>query len=89
MPCKSRSKHICLHLPLEKVRQIHLNRPGWREGRLVDSHQMLEDEDYALLEFILKRTQPWAVTLEYNQREDTDCGANSAPTQDPARGDGK
>ena len=53
-------------LPLEKVRQIHLNRPGWRDGRLVDSHLMLEDEDYALLETVLKNTQPWAVTLEYN-----------------------
>jgi uncharacterized protein (UPF0276 family) len=53
-------------LPLEKVRQIHLNRPGWREGRLVDSHQMLEDDDYALLESVLKDTHPWAVTLEYN-----------------------
>ena len=53
-------------LPLEKVRQIHLNRPGWRDGRLVDSHQMLEDDGYALLESVLKVTHPWAVTLEYN-----------------------
>ncbi len=53
-------------LPLEKVRQIHLNRPGWRNGRLVDAHLALEKEDYLLFEQILDRCQPWAVTLEYN-----------------------
>jgi len=54
-------------LPLDKVRQIHLNRPGWREGRLVDAHLALETEDYTLLEQILTNCHPWAVTLEYNQ----------------------
>ncbi|MBW6474782.1 MAG: DUF692 family protein [Anaerolineaceae bacterium] len=57
-------------LPLEKVRQIHLNRPGWREGRLVDSHLALEEEDYLLFEQLLSRCQPWSVTLEYNQDQD-------------------
>lgn len=53
-------------LPLEKVRQIHLNRPGWRNGRLVDAHLALEADDYQLLEQILSRCQPLSVTLEYN-----------------------
>ena len=53
-------------LPLEKVRQIHLNRPGWREGRLVDAHLALEEDDYQIFEQILSRCQPWSVTLEYN-----------------------
>ncbi len=53
-------------LPLEKVRQIHLNRPGMRDGRLVDAHLALEEEDYLLFEKILSRCQPWSVTLEYN-----------------------
>ena len=53
-------------LPLEKVRQIHLNPPGWREGRLVDAHLTLEEEDFQLFEQILHNSQPWAVTLEYN-----------------------
>jgi len=57
-------------LPLEKVRQIHLNRPGWRGNRLVDSHQKLEENDYALLESVLMDTHPWAVTLEYNLDQD-------------------
>ncbi len=53
-------------LPFEKIRQIHLNRPGWSDGRLVDSHLALEEEDYMLFEQILSRCQPWSVTLEYN-----------------------
>ncbi len=53
-------------LPLEKIRQIHLNHPGWREGRLVDAHLALEEDDYQLFEQILSRCQPWSVTLEYN-----------------------
>lgn len=57
-------------LPLTKVRQIHLNRPGWRDNRLVDSHLALEEEDYQLFENILSQCQPWAVTLEYNKDHD-------------------
>jgi len=53
-------------LPLEKIRQIHLNCPGWREGRLVDAHLALEEDDYQLFEQILSRCQTWSVTLEYN-----------------------
>lgn len=57
-------------LPLDKIRQIHLNRPGWRDDRLVDSHLALEEEDYQLFENILSQSQPWAVTLEYNKDHD-------------------
>jgi uncharacterized protein (UPF0276 family) len=57
-------------LPLEKVHQIHLNRPAWRDNRLVDAHLALVEEDYLLFEKILERCQPWAVTLEYNQDSD-------------------
>lgn len=53
-------------LPLEKIRQIHLNRPGWHDDRLVDEHLALEEEDYQLFEQILSSCQPWSVTLEYN-----------------------
>jgi len=55
---------------LNKIRQIHLNRPGWRDGRLVDSHMALQEEDYQLLEKLLEKCQPWAVTLEYNHDRD-------------------
>jgi len=54
-------------LPLEKIRQIHLNRPGMRDERLVDAHMALDEEDYVLFEEILSLCQPWAVTLEYNR----------------------
>ncbi len=54
-------------LPLERVRQIHLNRPGWVEGRLVDSHLDLLAADYQLLTEVLQETAPWAITLEYNR----------------------
>ncbi len=54
-------------LPLDRVRQIHLNRPGYRDGRLVNSHLDLLAADYLLLEEILEKTSPWAVTLEYNR----------------------
>lgn len=57
-------------LPLGKVRQIHLNRPGWRDNRLVDAHLALVEEDYILFEKILERCRPWAVTLEYQQDPD-------------------
>ncbi|PKN83986.1 MAG: hypothetical protein CVU46_15480 [Chloroflexi bacterium HGW-Chloroflexi-8] len=61
-------------LPLEKVRQIHLNRPGWQELRLVDAHLALEEEDYALFESVFERTHPWAVTLEYNRDKNRIAG---------------
>ncbi len=56
-------------LPLEKVCQIHVNRPGWRDDRLVDSHLEMKEDDFTLLDWILARTHPWAVTLEYNRSE--------------------
>jgi len=60
-------KDYIAQLPLEKIRQIHLNRPGLRDERLVDTHLALEEEDYVLFEEILSQCQPWAVTLEYNR----------------------
>ena len=57
-------------LPIEKIRQIHLNRPCWRDGRLFDGHLSLEEEDYELFEKILSQCQPWSVTLEYNHDPD-------------------
>lgn len=60
-------------LPLDKIRQIHLNSPGWRDGRLVDAHLELTEDDYQLLETILKRSQPWAITLEYNRNVQLAC----------------
>jgi uncharacterized protein (UPF0276 family) len=58
-------------LPLERVRQLHISGPRVRGGTLDDAHEPLRPEDYALLKDILKRTKPWAITLEYSR----DAGA--------------
>jgi uncharacterized protein len=62
-------KEYLLMLPLEQVRQLHISGPRLRDGVLYDAHEPLLDTDYALLEWVLGRTQPWALTLEYNREE--------------------
>lgn len=54
-------------LPLNRVREIHVDGSGRDEnGFPADTHQAMEEEDYALLEWTLARTNPRVVTLEYN-----------------------
>ena len=52
-------------LPLDRVQQVHVSGPRPRDGRLFDAHEPLQPEDYALLEYLLDRTLPTLVTLEY------------------------
>lgn len=52
-------------LPLEKVVHIHVSGPREQNGYLFDAHEPLQEEDYRLLEWILQRTQPQVLTLEY------------------------
>lgn len=54
-------------LPLDTVRQIHVSGPRVKDGRLVDAHEPMQEEDYRLLEVALRRTNPTLVTLEYNR----------------------
>jgi len=56
-------------MPLDRVRQLHISGPRSRDGVLFDAHAALLDEDYALLEWVLLRTKPLALTLEYNREE--------------------
>jgi uncharacterized protein (UPF0276 family) len=56
-------------LPLDRVRQLHISGPRSRAGVLFDAHEALQEQDYALLEWVLLRTQPLALTLEYNREE--------------------
>jgi uncharacterized protein (UPF0276 family) len=56
-------------LPLERVRQLHISGPRLRDGVLFDAHEQLLEEDYALLEWVLRRSEPLALTLEYNREE--------------------
>ena len=54
-------------LPLERLVQVHASGPRRVDGSLVDAHQPLQNEDYDLLEYILAKTHPQVVTLEYIQ----------------------
>jgi uncharacterized protein (UPF0276 family) len=47
------------------VVEIHVCGTGWEGGQIVDIHSPMEDEDYALLQWLLRRTRPRAITLEY------------------------
>ncbi len=55
------------HLPLERVCQLHVSGPRRRDGMLTDAHEPLSEEDYALLERVLRQTRPRALTLEYGR----------------------
>jgi uncharacterized protein len=57
-------------LPLDRVRQLHISGPRERDGVLYDAHEILLDDDFALLEWVLRRTEPLALTLEYNREAD-------------------
>jgi len=58
-------------LPLGRVRQVHVSGPRQREGGvLVDAHETLRDVDLALVQSVLERVTPWAVTLEYGRTPD-------------------
>jgi uncharacterized protein (UPF0276 family) len=52
-------------LPMERVMQVHVSGPRLRDGRLVDAHQPLLEADFALLDYVLQKTKPQVVTLEY------------------------
>jgi len=53
-------------LPLNRVREIHVNGSGYDGyGLPDDTHQAMSDEDYALLYWVLERSNPDIVTLEY------------------------
>lgn len=57
-------------LPLERARQIHVCGPRVRrrlvgKPALLDAHEPMQAEDYALLAWVLEKTQPEVVTLEY------------------------
>jgi uncharacterized protein (UPF0276 family) len=57
-------------LPLNRVMQVHVSGPRMRDGCLVDVHESLQETDYALFDFVLGRTQPRVVTLEYTRERE-------------------
>jgi uncharacterized protein (UPF0276 family) len=58
-------KDYLLQLPLEKIRQIHISGVRVVDGTLQDAHETLTEEDYGLLDWVLKRIRPEMATLEY------------------------
>lgn len=54
-------------LPLKRIKEIHLAGSSYnKDGFPIDTHKAMEDEDYKLLEWVLKYSNPDVVTLEYN-----------------------
>ncbi len=52
--------------PLHAVREIHVSGPAMVPGKgLRDRHLAMQEEDYALLAWLLGHTEPAIVTLEY------------------------
>jgi len=52
-------------LPLDRVVEIHVSGPRFENGWWHDYHDTLQAEDYALLEWVLRRSAPRVVTLEH------------------------
>jgi len=53
-------------LPLERIVEVQLSAPSLMEnGRLMDAHDPLREEDYYLLNHLLERCKPQVATLEY------------------------
>lgn len=58
-------------LPLDRVREIHFNRPGWQHGQRVDLHQPVCADDLAWLKWVLDRAPAVeAVTLEIEETDE-------------------
>lgn len=57
-------------LPLDRTKQIHVS--GIREwnGHLLDAHESLQKEDYAILRWVLGKCKPLVVTLEYFREQE-------------------
>lgn len=52
-------------LPLQRLVEIHLAGVNHRAEGIRDTHTKLTDEDYQLFKFILEKTNPEIVTIEY------------------------
>lgn len=62
-------------LPLERIVEIHVNGSGYdKDGFPADTHESMKYEDFKLLEWVLNRSNPDVVSLEYaginNESED-------------------
>ena len=60
-------QHYLTALPLHKVREIHLSRPGFQRSEMIDLHQPIDRQELELLGWLLERTPVEAVTLEIEE----------------------
>lgn len=52
-------------LPLDRAWELHVNGPRVVNGVLTDRHEELTDVDYELISWLVQRSHPAQVTLEY------------------------
>lgn len=57
-------------LPLERTVQIHVSGIREQNGYLRDAHESLQDDDYAILRWVLGKCKPRVVTLEYFREQE-------------------
>lgn len=57
-------------LPLDRVVEVHVSSPRYRDNAWHSNHEVLEEQDYAILRWLLARTAPQAITLEYWQDQE-------------------
>lgn len=58
-------------LPLDRVREIHFSRPGWKDGERVDLHQPVCRDDLDWLAWVLDRSPAERVTLEIEATDES------------------
>ncbi|MTI66983.1 MAG: DUF692 family protein [Firmicutes bacterium] len=70
-------------LPLNLVKEIHVNGPRLIKNEYYDSHLEMRKEDYTFLKEVLSLTQPRIVTLEYGgtRKDNIDTDINLIETQ--------
>lgn len=70
------TKEYLKRLPLARTREIHLAGVLQRSEGIRDAHLPMVEEDYQLFEYILGRTDPEVVTIEYGGLADRITGLN-------------
>ena len=73
-------------LPLDKVREVHTNHPGWQGDQRVDAHQPLQPEDLPYLSWVLDHTPAEAVTIEVAQMDEPTVVAQVAMMREFLKG---
>lgn len=58
-------KEYLKSLPLSKVWEIHFSRTGKENGYFVDAHRLPKQEDYQILAWVLRRTKPQFLVIEF------------------------